>query len=421
MRVHFSFLFKIYPKPSIKPRFRDHLRPVPQVVAVIYIVEGVIVSSYNMAHSSRVKCRGSETSGTVPLQLSRGLGVRMGLRVVLVFVSTLLLSDFPSFPGCVRALADEPTDPTCVTNEAVTKCTSTKPDARDKALTATLSEKKNILEVACKNPDLKCAPDGLESNEVCPSTTASLKDCKNENRDSTPTPFDINTLLSGSPKDVSWRNCVDATCTTKKLTIPPENFPFVDQQFIVGCVDKSASKDTMKVTVTLQARASATDEQTVKCAYGKNSNPTHQAVTLSPEKNSFTLVCGTAGEVLPTTYETNYCISDNGDDATASCQGSYAEIFPNYEQTWWTTTANTNEYKFTIPEGQFPAEEQKITVGCQKTTTEPGKQRTEREEKGSSVCSVDVTIVASASSPATLTSGMAVILLLVGIFYTTLL
>ncbi|CBZ53654.1 SRS domain-containing protein [Neospora caninum Liverpool] len=373
-----------------------------------------------MAHSSGVNRPGSDVSGSV-LQVSRGLGVRMGLRAILVFVSTFLFLDFPPFCGCVRALADEPTDPACVTNEAVTKCTSTKTDARDKALTATLSEKKNILEIACKNPELKCAPDGLESNEVCPSTTASLKDCKNENRDSTPTPFDINTLLSGSPKDVSWRNCVDATCTTKKLEIPPENFPFVDQKFMVGCV-KGDTNDTMKVTVTLEARASATEDQAVKCAYGVNSNKAHQTVTLTPEKNSFTLACGDQGDILPTNYKKEYCVSESGNEASDSCTGAYNGIFPNYEETWWTTTPHTNEYKFTIPEGQFPAEEQKITVGCQKkATAEPGKQRTESEEKGSSVCSVDVTVVASAASSAASTSGMAVMLSLAALVSTPLL
>ncbi|CBZ53662.1 SRS domain-containing protein [Neospora caninum Liverpool] len=374
-----------------------------------------------MALSSRVNCPGSEAADTEP-HFSGRRGVRMGLRVILVFVSTFLLLDSLSFPGCIRALASDSTNPSCETEGAVTKCTCTKTEESDTVLTATLSEKKNVLEIACKKEQLKCAPDDLATNEVCPSTTATLKACKKAKRGPTAS-FDINTLLSGSPKDVSWRNCDDATCTTKKLTIPPENFPFVDQQFIVGCVDKSASKDTMKVTVTLQARASATDEQTVKCAYGQNSNPTHQAVTLSPEKNSFTLVCGDEGEVLPTNYKEAYCVSETGREASESCSGAYEGIFANYEATWWTQTANTDEYKFTIPEGQFPAEEQKITVGCQKkTATEPGNHKKEGDENDSSVCSVDVTIVASAASSGVLTSGMAVMLLsLAAVFSTPLL
>ncbi|CBZ53652.1 SRS domain-containing protein [Neospora caninum Liverpool] len=366
-----------------------------------------------MALSSRVNRPGSEASGSV-LQVSRGFEVRMGLRVILVFVSTFLLLDFASFFGCVRTLAEEPTEPACVTTGAVTKCTCTKPaEASNTDITATLSEEKNALEIGCKSHELKCAPDGLESNEVCPSTTASLKDCENGQRGSNPTPFDINTLLSGSSKNVSWKSCNaagDDACTTKKLEIPRENFPFVDKSFVVGCVENSSKENKMKVTVTLEARASATEEQTVTCAYGVNSNKAHQTVTLTPEKNSFTLVCGDQGDVLPTNYKEKYCVSEIGTAASESCTGAYNGVFPNYEETWWTTTANTDEYRFTIPEGQFPADEQKITVGCQKkATAEPGKQRTESEEKGSSVCSVDVTIVASAASPATLTSGMVVV------------
>ncbi|CBZ53656.1 SRS domain-containing protein [Neospora caninum Liverpool] len=363
-----------------------------------------------MAPSPRVNRPGSDVSGSV-LQVSRGLGVRMGLRVILVFVSMFLLSDFPSCPGCVRALADEPTDPACVIAGAVTKCTCTSKEVTNKDLTATLSQEKNVLEIACKKDQLKCAPDGLESNEVCPSTTPSLKDCKNEKQDSPPAPFNINTLLSGSSPSVSWQPCADGVppCTTKQLTIPPENFPFVDQKFMVGCVEAETT-DTMKVTVTLEARPSETEDQTVNCAYGVNSNKAHQTVTLTPEKNSFTLACGDQGDILPTNYKEEYCMSETGTEASKSCTGAYEGIFTNYETTWWTTESDANAYKFTIPDGQFPAEEQKITVGCQRTTSaEPGKQSTKTDEKDSSVCSVDVTIVGSAASPVKLTSGMAVV------------
>ncbi|CBZ53661.1 SRS domain-containing protein [Neospora caninum Liverpool] len=378
-----------------------------------------------MALFSLVNCPGSEASGTV-FHFSRRIGVRMGPPVFLVFVGTFLFLDFPSFSGCVRALADEARDPSCVTTGAVTKCTCTQSQEQGRPdLTATLSQEKNVLEIGCDRDNQKCAPAELTGNVVCPSTITELKSCTSRVTGTNPTSFDINTLLSGSPTSISWQKCDgnDGACTTKKLTIPPENFPFVDQKFMVGCVKRNDSKDTMKVTVTLEARPSTTEGQTVKCAYGVNSNKAHHTVTLTPEKNSFTLVCGTSGEVLPTTYETNYCVSDNGNDASASCQGSYGDIFPNYEQTWWTATATTNEYKFVIPEGQFPAEGQKITVGCRKKKTGvSGQERTENDKKDSSVCSVDVTIVASAASPATLTSGMAVMLLsLVGMVSATLL
>ncbi|CBZ53653.1 SRS domain-containing protein [Neospora caninum Liverpool] len=378
---------------------------------------------FNMAPSSRVTCPVFDATGTMS-HFPRRIGVRMGLRVILVFVSAFLLLDSLPFSGCVRAVADEPTDPACVIAGAVTKCTCTSKEVTNKDLTATLSQEKNVLEIGCKQSDLTCAPENLDDSAVCPSSTTNLRDCKTP--PGTDTPFNINTLLSGSSPNVSWQPCTDCDsdsgCTTKKLTIPPENFPIVDQKFMVGCVQPN-TKDTMKVTVTLEARASATEDHIVKCAYGKNSNTAHQTVTLSREKNSFTLVCGDQGDVLPTNYQEKYCVSESGNEASDSCTGSYQGIFPNYETTWWTKTTDRNEYKFTVPDGQFPAEEQKITVGCQKKATcENGKQSTKTDEKDSSVCSVDVTVVASAASSGALTCGMAVLLLsLAGFFSTTLL
>nr|CCA30036.1 SRS domain-containing protein [Neospora caninum Liverpool]CEL71249.1 TPA: SRS domain-containing protein [Neospora caninum Liverpool] len=362
-----------------------------------------------MAPSSRVTCPVFDATGTMS-HFPRRIGVRMGLRVILVFVSAFLLLDSLSFSGCVRALASEATNPTCHTIGAVTTCTCTSKNVTNKDLTATLSQKKNVLEIACKQKELNCAPGNLDGSVVCPSGTTNLKDCKTTK--GTDTPFNINTLLSGPSPSVSWQSCANAisTCTTKKLTIPPENFPFVDHKFMAGCVQPD-TKDTMKVTVTLEARASATEDHIVKCAYGKNSNPAHQTVTLTPEKNSFTLACGDQGDILPTNYKKEYCVSESGNEASDSCTGAYEGIFANYEATWWTKTTGTNEYKFTIPGGQFPQEEQKVTVGCQKkTTAEPAPQSKEGGEKDSSVCSVDVTIVASAASSAALTSGRVVML-----------
>ncbi|CBZ53655.1 SRS domain-containing protein [Neospora caninum Liverpool] len=371
-----------------------------------------------MALSFLVNCAGSEVPSRVS-RIPRGLGERMRLRTFLVCVSTFLLLYTLSFSGCFRVLADGATDPRCVSTGPVTRCTCERSPGSNTPLTATLSKEKNVLEIGCSQSDLKCAPEELGTNEVCPSTTTSLKDCKNgDARTSTTKPININTLLSGSSTAVSWQSCEDVgevPCTKKKLTIPPENFPFVDQKFVVGCVDDTKANDKMTVTVTLEARASATEDHIVKCAYGKNSNPTHQTVTLTPEKNSFTLVCGDKGDVLPTNYKEEYCVSETGTEASESCTGAYDGIFPNFETTWWTTTANSNEYKFTIPDGQFPAEEQKITVGCQKKTageTEKNRHGSEKEDEAkSTVCSVDVTIVASAASSGALTSGMAVLLL----------
>ncbi|KFH11669.1 SAG-related sequence SRS30C [Toxoplasma gondii VAND] len=363
-----------------------------------------------MGNSSCVRCPGSVTPCRGS-QFFRGLGLRMGLTVLALFVSTFVRSGYVSFAVAAKAQGGEtpPSDPTCVVEGAVTKCTCRNQTVQNPDVTAIVSEQQNGLQISCNATHLKCAPDNLQDNTVCPATIASLYECK-QTSVKTVTSVDINSLLNGSPS-LQWQNGDSVPeCTSKKLTIPPENFPFVDEKFIVGCIEEG-KKDSMKVAVTLQARASATKEQTVTCAFGINSNKVHQTVTLSPEKNSFTLVCGTAGQVLPTKFDENYCVTADKTDAAVSCTEAYGGILPNYEKTWWMKSSNANEYTFKIPDDQFPPEEQKITVGCQKKKiSDPNNQTSRSDEKDSSVCTVDVTIAPSAASSASV-SAMAILLL----------
>ncbi|KEP67000.1 UNVERIFIED_CONTAM: SAG-related sequence SRS30D [Hammondia hammondi] len=378
----------------------------------------------NMAVYSRVRCPGSGATCKLH-QISRRVGMQIGLRVLVSVVLALALFDFLHFPVGVRATGEPgaASDPSCVVSETATKCTcKNQASAASEALKATLSEEKNVLEIGCQQNEQKCAPNDLNTNLVCPATATALKDCKKQEERSANTPFDVNSLLIGSPA-ISWQSCEDSECTTKRLTIPRETFPYVDHKFVVGCL--KADTTTMRVAVTLQARASSTQEQTVKCAYGTQSNAAHQTVTLTPGKNSFTLVCGSEGEVLPTKYNEAYCVSGNGNEAATHCTGAYTHIFPNYEETWW-STANTSEYTFQVPDGEFPSEEQKITVGCQKKTsaTPPaqgqGKGNTPEEAK-STVCTIDVTISPSAASSAAFGGVSAFLLSLVGIVSSTVL
>ncbi|KYK71318.1 SAG-related sequence SRS30C [Toxoplasma gondii TgCatPRC2] len=363
-----------------------------------------------MGNSSCVRCPGSVTPGRGS-QFFRGLGLRMGLTVLALFVSTFVRSGYVSFAVAAKAQGGEtpPSDPTCVVEGAVTKCTCRNQTVKNPDVTAIVSEQQNGLQISCNAAHLKCAPDNLQDNTVCPATITSLYECK-QTAIKTVTSVEINSLLNGSPS-LQWQNGDSVPeCTSRKLTIPPENFPFVDEKFIVGCI-KEGTNDSMKVAVTLQARASATKEQTVTCAFGVNSNKVHQTVTLSPEKNSFTLVCGTAGQVLPTKFDENYCVTADTTDAADSCTEAYGGILPNYEKTWWTKSSNANEYTFKIPDDRFPPEEQKITVGCQKKKiSDPNNQTSRSDEKDSSVCTVDVTIAPSAASSASV-STMAILLL----------
>ncbi|KEP67002.1 UNVERIFIED_CONTAM: SAG-related sequence protein SRS30A [Hammondia hammondi] len=203
----------------------------------------------------------------------------------------------------------------------------------------------------------------------------------------------------------------------KRLTIQEGNFPFVDQKFVVGCVDQG-TEDITKVTVTLE-ETSATQEQTVNLVFGANSNVVHQAITMTPKKSRFTLVCGDKGQILPTKYQETYCAHEDGKDAADTCKDAYSGIFLNYETTWWTKATETasNEYTFKIPEGQFPTEKQTFMVGChgqtpaQDNAQKNGIDSTAQEAKPT-VYTVDVTIAASAaSSAAEFASGMALMLL----------
>ncbi|KFH17047.1 SAG-related sequence SRS30A [Toxoplasma gondii MAS] len=375
-----------------------------------------------MASSSRVRCLRSVPSCPVS-RLSLGPKLRLG-GGLLLFVSSLVVFGFLPFSQCVGTPdgGASATNPSCLTEGTETQCTCQDKNGSAKDLVATLSQNQNSLKIRCKQTDLKFVPESSNGKAVCPSTTTELKDCKAASTRSVSNSVEINTLLSGSPKDVSWKDVEgDNQYTSKKLVIPQEYFPSVDQKFIVGCVtsDSGTPATAMKVTVTLEAKASATQEQTVNCAYGSNSNKAHQAITLTPENNKFTLVCGDKGQILPTKYQETYCAHEDGKDAADTCKDAYSGIFPNYETTWWTkaTEPPSNEYTFKIPEGQFPTEKQTFMVGCHRQT--PVQDNAQKngvdnnaQEAKPTVCTVDVTVAASApSSAAELASGISLMLL----------
>ncbi|PFH36076.1 SAG-related sequence [Besnoitia besnoiti] len=289
------------------------------------------------------------------------------------------------------AMAAAPTvSAQCVPGEPQTTCTceGTSGRAVTDSASVILSQNQNELEMVCAK-DLQCAPKEL-SGKVCEANDEALTECSVE----------LSTLFAGKSSEISWtkpkkRNGLQGE--SKILTVPPENFPFVDERFAVGCMDESTKK--CKVTVTVEARPSVTQGQTVTCAYGAGSNDLRQAVKLSPTQNSFTLVCGDKGEVLPKNYNEAFCSSGlTGNEET--CKGSYTSILPGYEANWWNKDDTKHSVTLSIPTDQFPAEEAKIVVGCQKTAS--SSKRTPVAVLRPTVCNVDVTI--EASSPAALSS-----------------
>ncbi|KEP60473.1 UNVERIFIED_CONTAM: SAG-related sequence SRS38D [Hammondia hammondi] len=275
------------------------------------------------------------------------------------------LSGYPS-SFLIRALADEPqVSSVCVPGEGVTKCTCAAQESDSpKQLEATFSEKLSALELVCGQQSF--APEVSDNKRVCPADTSDFKDCKDNNARTKS--IDLTTLLTGNTESIKWEAFTRAAQdTTKKLSIPPTNLPYTDQHFAVGCLNNDKTTAKCKLTVAIEARASVTQDQTVTCAYGKTSNQKHQSIKLSPSQNKFTLVCGKDGEVLPTNYQSTFCVSKNGVNASAECSGTYTDVIPAYETKWWKHDATQHTFTLEIPEGGFPEKETLIMVGCQKS------------------------------------------------------
>ncbi|CBZ54532.1 SRS domain-containing protein [Neospora caninum Liverpool] len=331
---------------------------------------------------------------------------RMGVTLLVLLASAYVHDDRLSFFSSVRAQDETPKSKCVVDSQTgTTRCTCDNTDESPQTFAATLSEDQTVLQVSCKsNAQLQCAPEQLNGDKVCPATASKLNQCGSSNSSSASIP--LSDILVDPGKSVTWsRDTTESSdqCTTQQLTVPKQNFPYTDKKFVVGCVQKSGNTDQCTVTVTVAARASAKNGQTVTCAYGTSSNKEPQTITLSPSQNAFTLVCGTDGEIVPSTYQQHYCdSSENG--TTGDCQErDYTSILTAYQDTWWQQTENSS-YTLQIPPTDFPEEPANIMVGCKKSKVSKRGQTSETEP--STVCKVLVTIEASPNSSSATMSGM---------------
>ncbi|KEP60503.1 UNVERIFIED_CONTAM: SAG-related sequence SRS38A [Hammondia hammondi] len=339
-------------------------------------------------------------ASTSRLPVTRGVPVKLYLASRLELVSLLLIATTAGLSGyqpsfVTRAVADEPAKASaCVeqVNGGQTMCMCLSTQQTTQLLEATLSTTKSSLYLVCQS-SLKFIPQAPDNKQVCPAHMAVLKKCTGSGEGNTS--IDVTTLLGGATHEIKWQNVKDVKGNTKKkLIIPPENLPYVEKKFTVGCADANG-EPKCKLTVTLEARASVTEDQTVTCAYGKTSNQEHQSIKLSPSHNRFTLVCGDDGEVLPKEYQSNFCdVVKEQDASTADCTGNYTKVIPAYETKWWDYDPRSTAYSLVIPEGGFPKEGTKIMVGCQKRkgAESPAKVKEEASADSSTVCSVDVTV-----------------------------
>ncbi|PFH36813.1 SAG-related sequence [Besnoitia besnoiti] len=320
-----------------------------------------------------------------PISISKGR-----LRItVFAAVVTLLQGPLPSVTPALASLEEEKFK--CTDIPSGTSCTcQAEGSAPAPTLKRTLAQHANKLQLLCQQP-LRYAPDDLTSSKVCRDNTSELTECT----DAPKAPIEVKSLLSGSPPVVQWEGGSNANGTPKSLTIPDGNFPFVDERFIVGCLNDGRDKTECQVTVKIAAKLSTTEAQTVTCAYGAQSNPTHQAVTITPALNSFTLVCGEKGEIVQKTFLQTYCPVSKGNTPATSCTGKYYNILPAYNDGWWSGD-KTKSFTLTIPKDKFPEDAVTMMVQCQRSGATPAaKAGPQYAATDASICSVEVVIEGS--------------------------
>ncbi|PHJ16240.1 srs domain-containing protein [Cystoisospora suis] len=268
---------------------------------------------------------------------------------------------------------------------------SSDPQAQPPPLEGSVSQANPTIELVCQGDTVTAVPDNLA--KVCkPSTTApaarasdSLSDCKTSDDKQ----CSVDSLLFPGTQ-AAWKDVTSAlkAASTQKryqLTIPKEGFPVLDQQFFVGCTKNGVQNISCQVNITVNARASEVSaDNVVTCAYGKESNKTPVAVTLTPEKNSFTLKCGSEGTQTPAEKD-SYC---SGTSVDACDLKKLTSIIPKAEASWWADVVANQSMKFTIPTDKFPSADTVFLVGCKKP----------EKEKDATSCNVKVTVKSSAAS-----------------------
>ncbi|CBZ50528.1 srs domain-containing protein [Neospora caninum Liverpool] len=271
----------------------------------------------------------------------------------------------------------------------------------------TLSQKNLTAALACVGKSQTAVPEHLAN--VCQPNgkSAGANQCTFEDNASAGTAVALNKLL-GVETDAQWTKVQQAqktNTTTEKWTLQMReaDLPFSDKTFLVGCKDTSSgssTKNVCKLTVNVEARASSVgDHNVVTCAYGKNSNPKPLEVEMSTENNTLTIQCGTEGSLNPTSYTTDFCISDST-DLEACTKKAFVNILPTFVTSWWATTGNSA--KLTIPQTDFPEADQHIVLGCVPTTTASEDPKKAREKEVETVtpasCRVLVTIKSRSST-----------------------
>ncbi|KEP60904.1 UNVERIFIED_CONTAM: SAG-related sequence SRS12A [Hammondia hammondi] len=122
---------------------------------------------------------------------------------------------------------------------------------------------------------------------------------------------------------------------------------------------------------------------------------------MSQDKNALTIDCGKNGSMRPVDYTTHYCSPD--DSSLNKCEKqSYTDILETFDSKWWTNAADGTQATLTIPKTNFPAEDQRLLLGClpeaQKTDNPLEKEVNNDSVSATSPCLVVVTVKAASSA-----------------------
>ncbi|PHJ16758.1 srs domain-containing protein [Cystoisospora suis] len=308
----------------------------------------------------------------------------------------LVLLPSPSTVCAVGAVNEgEPEKSSTIEGQVATCSAPHAETPKPATLKGSISQANPTFELVCKGENSNAVPSELanvckqttepSARQLSSANTTSLSKCSEDAKQQCA----LSTLLFPGAK-AAWTAATSETrdgVTQKKfqVTIPREEFPLVDQQFLVGCMEKSKPQSSCQVNITVNARASEVSaDNVVTCAYGKDSNKAPVAVTLTPEKNSFTLKCGSEGARIPTEKQ-EYCSGTSIDGCSAK---QLTSLIPKAEASWWTESDGQKTVQFTIPTDKFPSSDTVFLVGC----------KTAEKEKDATSCNVNVTVRSSAVS-----------------------
>lgn len=293
--------------------------------------------------------------------------------------------------ACTSGSANSPAGTSTIENQVAT-CTTPLDPASPATLLGSITPANPTFELVCQGANSQAVPAGL--GRVCkhaaPTSTTrtpgptTLSECSaNESGQQCL----LSTLLFPGAK-AAWKQVTGTPGNTGEkryqLTIPKEEFPVLEKQFLVGCMEASKSQSSCQVNITVSARASEVSaDNVVTCAYGQQSNDSALTVAVTSEKNSFTLRCGSEGAQIPADKQ-DYCSGASVDECTPQ---NLTALIPNAEASWWTDPDEQKTMTFTIPKDKFPSADTAFLVGC--TASKTG---------GKTSCNVKVTVKAPVGS-----------------------